>query len=920
MRVRPLSMVLDRGLEFFVSKMIIIKLFTGKEKAVMVNPEWHTMEQEAVEKELSSSLAQGLSEGEAGKRLEQYGSNEIRQKGRKSMLRMVVDQFNDFMIIILIIAAAVSGLLGEITDAVVILLIVILNAVMGVVQENKAEESLAALKKMAAPNAKVLRDGRYDIISSGLLVPGDIVLLETGDLVPADIRIFQSSNLKIEEAALTGESVPVEKDSSQLDQGSIPLGDRINMGYSGSIVTYGRGKGIVVATGMDTEVGKIAEMIQSAEEVETPLKKRLQVLGKILGIAALAICTVIFVTGILYGKDIFDMFLISVSLAVAAIPEGLPAIATIVLAIGVQRMVKRNAIIRRLPSVETLGSATVICSDKTGTLTQNKMTVERVFYENGLHGVDHGIEDINKHKQFELLVTAGVLCNDSKLRETDGEIMTLGDPTETALVDLGLKAGINKDALETIRPRADEVPFDSKRKLMSTVHGTGNGYRVYTKGAVEELMRRSDRILLDGRIIKMEQSHRDNILATNEEMARDAMRVLGMAYKDIAELAPDNGEEAYEDNLIFIGMAGMIDPPRQEAREAVNLCKRAGIKPVMITGDHRITAVAIARELGILSQETEAVTGAEVENMSDEELKDRVEQISVYARVSPEHKVRIVKAWQAQGQIVAMTGDGVNDAPALKIADIGAAMGIVGTDVAKEASDMVLTDDNFATVVAAVEEGRTIFANILKAIQFLLSCNVGEILTLFVATMLNWHEPLLPIHILWVNLVTDSLPALALGVDPAEKNIMDRKPRDPTKNIFDKGMTRRIIYQGIMVGVLTLTAFMTGSQRSLGAGRTMAFTVLALSQLVHSFNMRSNKQSVFKAGFTSNKYLLGAVGISALLVFLVLEVPFLASVFKLTTLNAGEWTAVGALTLAPIVVVEIVKLLKLNTTSQEQNQ
>jgi Ca2+-transporting ATPase len=886
----------------------------------MANLEWYTLEKEKVEKELSTSLSKGLDDKEAAERLERYGYNELEQKKRKTILQMYIDQFKDFMIIILIIAAVISALLGEVTDAVVILLIVVLNAVMGVVQENKAEESLAALKRMAAPNAKVLRNGLHDIIPARLLVPGDVIILETGDMVPADIRITEALNLKIQEAALTGESVPVEKDVKPLSEKNIPLGDRTNMGYSGSVVTYGRGTGIVVATGMDTEVGKIAEMIQSAEEVETPLKKRLQILGKVLGIAALAICAVIFIVGVSYGKEIFEMFLTSVSLAVAAIPEGLPAIATIVLAIGVQRMVKRNAIVRRLPSVETLGSATVICSDKTGTLTQNKMTVERLYYNNSLCSVDKGTDLPNDKELFDMLITTGVLCNDSKLKETEEGIIALGDPTETAIIDLGLKTGKNKDKMEASQPRVDEVPFDSKRKLMTTVHALENRYRVYTKGAVEELLKISDSILLDGRIVKLEQHHRDKILETNEKMARDAMRVLGMAYKDIDALSQGSGEQAYESSLTFIGMMGMIDPPRPEAREAVALCKRAGIKPVMITGDHRVTAVAIARDLGILAGDEEAVTGDQLEDISDAELEERVWNISVYARVSPEHKVRIVKAWQARGQIVAMTGDGVNDAPALKIADIGAAMGIVGTDVAKEASDMVLTDDNFATVVAAVEEGRTIFANILKAIQFLLSCNVGEILTLFVATMLNWHEPLLPIHILWVNLVTDSLPALALGVDPAEKNIMDRNPRDPKRSIFDRGMITRIIYQGVMVGALTLTAFIIGSRRSLDAGRTMAFTVLALSQLVHSFNMRSNRQSVFKVGLTTNKFLLGAAAISALLVFAVLEVPFLTSVFKLIALEAGEWTAVGLLALAPLVVVELAKLLGLNTTGKEHEE
>ena len=886
----------------------------------MANLEWYTLEKEVVEKEFSTSLSKGLDDKEAAKRLERHGYNEIEQKKRKTISQMYIDQFKDFMIIILIIAAVISGFLGELTDAVVILMIVILNAVLGVVQENKAEESLAALKRMSAPSAKVLRNGRHDIIPARMLVPGDVVILETGDLVPADIRITKALNLKVQEAALTGESVPVEKDESPLSMKNVPLGDRVNMGYSGSLVTYGRGEGIVVGTGMDTEVGKIAKMIQSVEEVETPLKKRLQALGKVLGIAALAICAVIFIVGVAYGKEIFEMFLTSVSLAVAAIPEGLPAIATIVLAIGVQRMVKRNAIVRRLPSVETLGSATVICSDKTGTLTLNKMTVERLFYNSRVYNVNKDIGYLDNGEHLRLLVTTGVLCNDSKLKETDEGIVALGDPTETALVDLGLKVGINKEQLEAGQPRVDEVPFDSKRKLMTTVHVLENRYRVYTKGAVEELLKISDSILLNGKVVKLEQQHRDAILKINEEMARDALRVLGMAYKDVQDLSRGSGEQAYENGLTFIGMMGMIDPPRSEAKQAVDLCKRAGIKPVMITGDHSVTAVAIAKELGILTEGEEAVTGAELEDISDRDLEERVGHIAVYARVSPEHKVRIVKAWQARGQIVAMTGDGVNDAPALKIADIGAAMGVVGTDVAKEASDMVLTDDNFATVVAAVEEGRIIFANILKAIQFLLSCNVGEILTLFVATMLNWHEPLLPIHILWVNLVTDSLPALALGVDPAEKNIMDRRPRNPEKNIFDKGMIARIIYQGIMVGALTLAAFVFGSQRSLEAGRTMAFTVLALSQLVHAFNVRSNRQSVFKVGLLSNRYLLGAVILSALLVFAVLEVPLLASVFKVTALGAAEWRMVGMLSLAPVVVVEAVKLLGLNTAGEGEDK
>lgn len=868
---------------------------------------WHTKSKEEVEKALETSFEKGLSEEEAVKRLEQYGSNELEHKKRRTIWNMLIDQFKDFMIIILIIAAVVSGLMGEITDAVIILAIVILNALMGVVQENKAEESLAALKKMAAPHAKVRRNGRPDVIDAAKLVPGDVVVLETGDFVPADLRLIETSNLKIEEAALTGESVPVEKDSATLQDEDIPLGDRINMAYSSSIVTYGRGVGIVVETGMSTQMGRIAQMIQAEEGMETPLQKRLESLGKLLGIAALGICALIFLVGVLYGKDIFQMFLTSVSLAVAAIPEGLPAIVTIVLALGVQRMAKRNAIIRKLPAVETLGSATVICSDKTGTLTQNKMTVTQLYYNNEFKDVVD--TRVNGDDHLELLLTTGILCNDTQIKEDEEGPKTIGDPTETALVDLGLKYGMDKRSMDKNFERVYEVPFDSDRKLMSTVHRMDNNLRVFTKGATDELLARCNGILLNGRVEELTQEHIAQIQKANETMASQALRVLSMAYKDIESIPAKEDDAQLEDQLIFVGLMGMIDPPREEAKEAVKLCKRAGIKPVMITGDHKITAVAIARELGILEDGDEAVTGVEIEAMSDEELKERVKHISVYARVAPEHKVRIVKAWQEWGQIVAMTGDGVNDAPALKRADIGAAMGIVGTDVAKEAADMVLTDDNFSTVVAAVEEGRIIFSNILKSIQFLLSCNVGEILLLFIATMLNWDDPLLPIHILWVNLVTDSLPALALGVDPAEKDIMDQKPRDPNRGIFNRGLIARILYQGAMVGLLALTAFVIGQRVDVTIGRTMAFAVLTLSQLSHVFNVRSNTKSAFKVGLFTNTRLLGAVLLSALLQIVVITIPALSNIFKVKALAGQQWLIVVALSLAPMLIVEVEKLI-----------
>ncbi|MBM7581923.1 Ca2+-transporting ATPase [Caldicoprobacter guelmensis] len=879
---------------------------------------WHVLSKEDIEKVLLTSFSKGLSRGEVYRRLEKYGLNELKERGRKTVFQMFLEQFKDFMIVVLIAAAIVSGLLGEITDAFIILLIVVLNAILGVVQESKAEKALEALKKMASPTAKVVRDGMPDVVPASQLVPGDVVVLEAGDFVPADIRLLETSNLKIEEAALTGESVPVEKFSGKLEKEDVPLGDRVNMAYAGSIVTYGRGKGIVVSTGMDTEMGKIAEMIQTGEETVTPLQKRMELVGKTLGTAALAICGVIFIVGILYGKEIFQMFLTSVSLAVAAIPEGLPAIVTIVLAVGVQRMARRNAIIRKLPAVETLGSATIICSDKTGTLTQNRMAVQQVCYGNRIINVGdiEGQKELDDH--LNLLITTGVLCNDTQVIMEGDNKKTIGDPTETALVHLGFKVGLDKDILDANMPRVDELPFDSDRKLMTTIHKLGDGYRVFTKGAPDRLILRCNRILLDGRIVDFSDELRQAIHKANDEMASQALRVLGMAYKDMENLNYADKEKDLENGLIFVGLVGMIDPPRPEAKEAIKICRKAGIKPVMITGDHKVTAVAIARQLGILERDEEAITGVELDQMSDEEFKDRVRKISVYARVSPEHKVRIVKAWQAWGEIVAMTGDGVNDAPALKMADIGAAMGQVGTDVAKGAADMVLTDDNFATIVAAVEEGRIIFANILKAIQYLLSCNVGEILVIFIATMLNWEEPLLPIHILWINLVTDSFPALALGMEPAERDIMDKKPRDPKTRIFSRGMVRRIVYQGFLTGILTLTAFTIGLKDGLDVGRTMAFAALTFGELVHVFNVRSNKYSIFRIGFLTNRYVVGAVVVSALLQISVMVVPFLSDVFNVAPLSLRQWMWVVVLALARLAVVEIVKLLGYNTTKDEE--
>ena len=894
----------------------------------MDNQKWFTKSVQEVEQALETDIKNGLTSDKAEVKRSVHGLNEIVSKNKKSVWKMLLEQFTDFMIIILIIAAIISGVVGSMngegfTDSIIILVIVVLNAIIGVVQEVKAQKSLETLKNLSAPHCKVIRDGKVQDMESRYLVPGDVVVLETGDFVPADLRLVEAINLKSQEASLTGESLPVDKNTDVIEKEDVGIGDRVNCAFSSSLITYGRGTGIVVGTGMNTEVGKIASMLDSVDESETPLSRRLEALGKTLGIAAIVICIIIFAVGsFVHGKGMFEMFMTAISLAVAAIPEGLPAISTIVLSIGVQRMVKRNAIIRTLPSVETLGSATVICSDKTGTLTQNKMTVEKVFYNNQTFEVDEKKNNVDEH--LKLLLNSMVLCNDTKITEENGARKLAGDPTETALVDLGIKLDMVKTNLDAKNPRIAEIPFDSDRKLMSTVHETDNGTIVYTKGGVDELLNRASKIYLDGQEVALNEEHINHIREVNEEMAKSALRVLAMAYRKVDGVPEDVND--LENELVYIGMVGMIDPARPEAKAAVEKCKTAGIRPVMITGDHKITAMAIAKDIGILTEGTEAITGTELEKMSQEDLEKNVKNYSVYARVSPEHKVRIVKAWQSHDEVVAMTGDGVNDAPALKTADIGAAMGIVGTDVAKEAADVVLTDDNFATIVSAVEEGRRIYDNILKAVQYLLSSNVGEIIVLFIATMLGWFvEPLLPIHILWINLVTDSLPALALSVDPAEKNIMNRKARKD-KNIFSKGMIFRIIYQGAMVGTLTLLAFSIGCNFNFASlanehvamtAQTMAFAVLALSEAVHAFNVRSNKESLFKVGIMTNKVLIGASLVSILLMMVVLFVPGLQNIFEVTSLSITNWLWVILLSFAPLIIVEILKLFKINTLKSE---
>lgn len=896
---------------------------------------WFNKTVDEVESTLKTNAENGLTAEEAKKRQEEYGLNELKAKKKKSLFVKFLEQFKDFMIIILIISAIISGVVGVaqgegFTDTIIILVVVVVNAIIGVAQENKAEKSLEALQKLSSHVAKVVRDGKLQVIQSKELVPGDIVILETGDYVPADLRIIEAVNLKSQESALTGESVPVEKMAAKIEDEKIGIGDRVNMLFSSSLITYGRGKAVVVETGMNTEVGKIADIINTAEEQGTPLQQKLNKLGKTLGIVALAICAVIFVVGLLYGKEPIHMFMTAVSLAVAAIPEGLPAVFTIVLAIGVQRMVKRNAIVKKLPAVETLGSASVICSDKTGTLTQNKMTVEKVFCDGNLVNLEEAADMIDIQK----LVYASMLCNDTKISEDD---KLTGDPTETALVDMAFKLDFDPSVYGMF-PRVAEIPFDSDRKLMTTVHEENGNYVVYTKGGVDELLANCSSYILEGDIKTDLEEYKEIIRRYNMEMAQNALRVLAMAYKVLDHKPTAEEIKELESNLTYIGMVGMIDPPRLEVKDAVQECKEAGIKTVMITGDHKITAIAIAKSLGILENDDEAITGTELEEMSDEELIRNVRKYSVYARVSPEHKVRIVKAWQANGETVAMTGDGVNDAPSLKIADIGCAMGVVGTDVAKEAADVILTDDNFATVVSAVEEGRRIYNNILKAIQFLLSSNIGEIVVLFLAILITpllskqfgvditLIETLLPIHILWINLVTDSLPALALAVDPAADNVMKRKPlKNTKKGIFTKGMTWRIVYQGLMIGLLTLTAFIIGlstpdvsQEEKVKIGQTMAFYVLALSELVHVFNIRDNKRSIFKTGIFNNSKLILATVVSASLMFVILFTQGLRDIFGLVMLPAMHVFETVMLVLAPVIIVEIFKLLKINTTKDEE--
>ncbi|MGB9813053.1 MAG: calcium-transporting P-type ATPase, PMR1-type [Thermovenabulum sp.] len=890
---------------------------------------WYTVHHEEVPKILNTHIEKGLSTQEAMKRLEKYGYNELVEKKGPSIFEMLLSQFKDFLVLILIAASIISIFLGEITDSVVIILIVVLNAILGVLQEYKAGKAMEALKKMAAPEAKVIRDGIVKTIPAKELVPGDIVLLEAGNFVPADLRLIESLNLKIDEAALTGESVPVEKNANIVFNEEIPLGDRKNTAFMGTIVTYGRGKGVVVSTGMHTEIGMIAKMLESYEEEETPLQKKLQELGKVLGIVSLIICGVVFLLGIFRGVNFLEMFMTSVSLAVAAIPEGLPAIVTIVLALGMQRMVKRNALIKKLHAVETLGSTTVICTDKTGTLTQNQMTVVKAFTNSKLYNISGegykptGDFIYNGQKiepstdaNLSLLLKIGALCNDSSLEESGLEhecektYRIVGDPTEGALVVAAAKANLDKKELEKIMPRIGEIPFDSDRKRMTTFHITPEGTIAFVKGAPDIILNLSTQIYRDDNVYPMSLKDREEILKVNEELSSNALRVLAFAYRPFDNMPRDVSYENIENNLVFVGLIGMIDPPRPESIEAIKICKKAGIKPVMITGDYKNTAIAIAKELGLIEDKSKVLTGAELDNLSDEELASLSKDVSVYARVSPIHKLKIVEAIKKNNHIVAMTGDGVNDAPALKKADIGIAMGITGTDVAKETADMILTDDNFASIVAAVEEGRTIYSNIRKFIFFLLSCNIAEILIIFLAMLLGLPVPLKPIQLLWLNLLTDAFPALALGMEQKEKYIMEIPPRKPEEPILDRKMRIQIAVQSTFMTIAILGAFYYALSANfpLEKARTYAFVTLIFGELLRAYTSRSETESIFKIGFFSNSYMLLGTSISFILLLVVLYIPFFSNVFDTVSLSINDWLFIIAFGLIPFAAAEISKL------------
>ena len=870
--------------------------------------------QEAI-KEFKSNPDQGLSSEIAQQRLVEYGPNKLKGKAQKSMISLFLAQLKDMLIYVLLGAAAVTIVIGEYIDATVILIVVILNAVIGVVQEYKAEKAIEALQKMTTPKSLVKRDGEIVEINSEKIVPGDIIIIDAGRYIPADIRLIESANLQIEESALTGESVPSDKDAMQVHENlKTPIGDQSNMLFMSTLATYGRGEGVVVATAMDTEMGKIAKILDEDIESMTPLQKRLEELGKLLGFLAIGICALIFIIAFFQGRDLFSMFLTAISLAVAAIPEGLAAIVAIVLALGVTRMSKINAIVKKLPAVETLGSVNIICSDKTGTLTQNKMTVVKHYLFNSLKTVSSEEKNLIVTKDEKQLIKTLVLCSDAtceKEQET-------GDPTEIALIALGNKYHLTKRQLNKEYSRSCEKPFDSNRKLMSTLNIQGNGYRVHTKGALDQLLKISTKALVNGEVVTLTEEMKNTYLKVSEEMSNEALRILGAAYKDTDRVLE---AEEMETDLTLIGFVGMIDPPRLEVKDSIEQAKMAGITPIMITGDHKNTAIAIAKQLNIADSIEQSMIGTEIDALSEEEFAENINQYKVFARVSPEHKVKIVKAFQAQGNIVSMTGDGVNDAPSLKHADIGVAMGITGTDVSKGASDMILTDDNFSTIVHAIEEGRNIYNNIRKSVIFLLSCNLGEVIAVFLSVLFFWPIPLLPTQILWINLITDSLPAIALGVDPGDPDVMKKKPRDPKDSFFAGGAALRAIIGGSLIGILTLSAFYFGlrefgynlnsnniPENILTYARTMAFVVLAASQLFYSLSMRNTTKSIFKIGVFTNKFLIGAILVGLILQFMVISIPFLAMAFSVQMLSIRDWLIVIAFAVLPLIVNEILKI------------
>ena len=869
---------------------------------------WQTLRKDESLKSLGTNENTGLSDEEVKRRQEKYGKNKLQEKKKESLFIKFLKQFNDFMIIILIIASIISAVVSKMqgendyVDSIIIIGIVVFNALMGVIQEAKAEKSIEALKQMTPQLAKVIRNGKKIEINAEDLVKGDIIELEAGNYVPADCRILESHNLKIEESSLTGETQASEKDADIICKKDIPLGDMKNMAFMASITVNGHGKAVVTDTGMNTKVGQIANMIIEDEAPETPLQKKLGEVGKILGLACLAICIIIFVMGLIKHIEPVEMFMTSVGLAVAAIPEGLPAIVTIMLSIGVTKMAKKNSIIRKLPAVETLGSSSVICSDKTGTLTENKMKVVDVRSQN---------------KKF--IIELATLCTDCEISVENGNRIVSGEPTEKAIVEEGVNIGTLKNELEMLMPRVNEVPFDSNRKMMTTIHRIGNKYRVITKGAADVLLQRCTKEVLEANNsnnVRVQALQTSKIQSDNRQMAQKALRVIAVAYKDIDFLPSKIDSANIENNLTFVGLIGMIDPPREGVKEAVKTCQNAGIKTVMITGDHLETAKAIAKDLGILGLRDKAITGQELDKMTQNQLEKNIKEYSVFARVTPEHKVRIVKAWQRNCAVVAMTGDGVNDSPALKNADIGIAMGKNGTDVAKNAADIILTDDNFVTIVEAVKQGRNIYDNIKKAIHFLIATNIGEIVTIFMGLVLGLKSPLLAIQLLWINLVTDSLPAIALGLENPEKDIMNRKPVNSKKGIFADGLWNKIIVEGIMIGVLTLVAFSIGNKYyGLEVGRTMAFLSIGFLELVHSFNVKTEK-SIFEAGLFENKYLLGSFVLGIFIQGIVVVITALANVFEVVPLNLTQWIITIAISILPIPVMELQKKIDFGSISK----